>query len=255
MLGITPSLNLKARFYRPLVIKEMFMWRNRFWGRVAVLMVASVGLAGCSSTPLEASRAYSGEEVFKGLFFGEGEVGAKFPEIWEGQSLTDRAQTPKKKAQYEQWQANALAKVNAQDPAFLERFGEAMQSGDHVLILDTIKTNQTLMASAIDQARVAMNPVTAQDDPGGGDEGGDDSGIGDENNKKKSQPTKKAEAVAVFEFIAIKDGTDIQIATNYVVAFNFFKFFSLTPELGMTSAQVGYAGDYFIDLIARRLAH
>lgn len=83
---------------------------------------------------------HSGEEVFRGLFFGDGDIGAQFPEFFEGNTADSWATNSTELDYIAAMKSDILTKINAADAGFLTRFGDGVQSGDHLTVqayLDT----------------------------------------------------------------------------------------------------------------------
>ena len=120
------------------------------------------------------ARAFDGETLFEGIVLGAGPVAALFPEItelptedlsdeerqelqaWLADADLSETDVPALMARYDadpvakRMRAEIIARVDAEDPEFLDRFGVAMQSGDHVVILE-----------ALDDAFVRVRRATA----------------------------------------------------------------------------------------------
>jgi len=148
---------------------------NRSKAGVAILIGAQALAAGCSSYETgsttsshdlpapEAVFAFSGEEIFRGYFFGEGRAAAMFPEVWsesaERSAARRYAQTPSSVAALEL----ALEQSNprgAEGAAEMRRLAEAelarIASGDGAL--PDAKT-RARNASAIVKSMQRHHPV------------------------------------------------------------------------------------------------
>jgi SdpC family antimicrobial peptide len=91
------------------------------------------------AAPANRLAGMTGEEAFRGIFFGEGRVAAALPEIWEGKSLEQRT-SEKLTDQADRLAAlragmdEMVARIAAADPTFFPRFGQAVQSGDRLKV-------------------------------------------------------------------------------------------------------------------------
>ncbi|HEX2204495.1 MAG TPA: hypothetical protein VHG91_14385 [Longimicrobium sp.] len=97
----------------------------------------STGCAGDLSAPTESVAEvarYDGETLLRGIFFGQGPVAGLLPELWEGRSVEERAQTPERAAQVRKLQDAVVARIAKEDPSFFGRFESAVRSGDHLAI-------------------------------------------------------------------------------------------------------------------------
>jgi SdpC family antimicrobial peptide len=215
------------------------MWQNRWFTQVMAASLTAVALMGCGTTSTTVQgRTFTGQEIFVGLFFGEGEVGGKLPELWEGESLSSKAATPAEARDLEAFEARIVADLERSEPGFLDRFGTAMQSGDHVLIAETLNKDRDLIFKAIEQTSGASNSLDVQNediefDAGGGEDFG----------------TGKKE-LALYKAIALKSVVPVKIAVEYAIMVN--KFFSVEQ---FSTYSAGYSRDYYVDLIATRLSH
>lgn len=84
-------------------------------------------------TQVVAKRAVvlSGQDIFRGVFFGEGPAGRALPEIWGGKSASDRAATPERAAEIRQMEDGIIARLQQSNPAIFSELESAVRSGDH----------------------------------------------------------------------------------------------------------------------------
>jgi SdpC family antimicrobial peptide len=109
-----------------------------------------------------ARKRLSGEEVFRGLVLGEGTVAEQFPEVWG--SFSHRQFTLEEREAHERTKAQLVADIRQADPTFFDRFGAAMQSGDHLRIERAMDESAVLVKQAV-QGRM---PAAASRDNRGG---------------------------------------------------------------------------------------
>ncbi len=116
--------------------------------RLFVMPVAlfALLLAGCDAAgpdTADLSARYDGESVYRGVIFGQGAVAALFPEIWNQQAVQQALDqmSPDQLDQYLADRKVAFAAfddlveiIRNDDPAFFERFGADMQSGEHLRV-------------------------------------------------------------------------------------------------------------------------
>lgn len=129
----------------------------------SMLSLSLLASVACETAPtadgIVQTRVFDGTTLFEGIVLGAGPVAALFPEITDvetdhlsdeereelaawlaGAEITD-ADVPAILAAYDadpdarRLRAEIIARVDAEDPEFLDRFGAAMYSGDHVAIL------------------------------------------------------------------------------------------------------------------------
>lgn len=110
------------------------------WSTVIALFAVLLA-TGCSSdmtTSADDAQTYDGETVFRGVFAGQGEVAALFPEMWEHQSLRDRPLTEEEAASAEVLWNEVVTAIGDHDATFFDRFGLAVQSGRHLKVSNAL---------------------------------------------------------------------------------------------------------------------
>jgi SdpC family antimicrobial peptide len=108
---------------------------------VASLVFLAAGPAS-SSTAADSSQSRKnkkekrdGEKIFRGLLFGEeGEVSQMFPDIWQRPDVVEQMNTPAKAKAWNALKEKTIARIRKKDPTFFARFGDEIQSGDHLRI-------------------------------------------------------------------------------------------------------------------------
>lgn len=128
-------------------------------GQASLVTACSYDEAGpVSSEPTAEARAQlTGEQMFRGIFFGEGPVGAMFAEVWEGRSATDRADNPETARLIREIQDDAVSHIRTVDPDFFAHFAAQVRSGDHLQTQSALREGATLLGEA-----VQANPTYAQ---------------------------------------------------------------------------------------------
>ncbi len=129
------------------------------------LALLALFLVGCDAAgpQADASLRYDGETVFRALMFGQGEVAQLFPEIWADEAaILQEARKRMSEQDLEVFDASLkaaegfweklVAAIGEADPTFFDRFAEATQSGDHLVILAALE-------EARDQLVVGMAAV------------------------------------------------------------------------------------------------
>lgn len=89
------------------------------------------------------AKNYTGEELFRGLIFGEGTVAQQIPEITV--KATDAATNSVDLKAISDLQDEIIANINTIQPDFLSTFKEEIQSG-----------NRSLIAKALDDSRIIL---------------------------------------------------------------------------------------------------
>ena len=157
----------------------------------ACLALTMLGTTACqtedgSDGVNEERRAFTGEQVFEGVFFGEGPVAGLVPELFEvdpelldetdreqaHRTLADDRTTPAERAQvreqltkdakYIELKSSLFSGINEVDPTFMERFGEALQSGDHLEIDAMLDESVIVIGNAKDAHPEVFGDLTDQ---------------------------------------------------------------------------------------------
>jgi len=124
---------------------------------IALVLVASTVLAGCSTSLTDRSSAasvqlasYSGEELYTGIIFGYGRAGGLVPTVssYVDQSIELSA------AQRQRIDA-VIAEIKASNPDFFNQFARDIRSGDHVVIRAALE--RALKTTAETTKRVATS--------------------------------------------------------------------------------------------------
>ena len=135
--------------------------RKHFLVVPALLALAglSAACAGDRTPTAAATQApaarFNGEQLFRGIYFGQGEAGNALPEIWaEGKSAEAHAHNAAELAEVRHQIDAIVAKVNAQDPRFFDRFAADVRSGDRLRIQGAVDQGATMLLKAIDTKNV-----------------------------------------------------------------------------------------------------
>src|SRR5919201_2636119 len=89
--------------------------------------------AGSSAPPKK--EKHDGEQIFRGLLFGEeGPISRMFPDIWQRPDVVEQMNTPAKAKAWNALKEKTIARIRKKDPTFFARFGDEIQSGDHLRI-------------------------------------------------------------------------------------------------------------------------
>lgn len=125
--------------------------------RVAVGAILAAVSACATSEPTAPSAvvSYSGEAFFRGVFFGDGPVGAMLPEVWQGRQLEGFGRTTAEAARVAALREEIVADVRSADPGLFERFGAAMRSGRHVHIERALDEAGERLAATVQRLAVA----------------------------------------------------------------------------------------------------
>lgn len=107
----------------------MFMTRT-FKTAIVTTLIASMALLGLPSPTFAQEpptpNAFTGEQIFRGIFFGQDPVSHLFPEMWG----KDQA----KVSEWNEMDEQIVARIIANDWTFMARFAAEMQSGEHLRV-------------------------------------------------------------------------------------------------------------------------
>lgn len=106
---------------------------------VAMCLSASMLFYSCHSVESEPTHSFSGEELFTGIFFGQGEVLDYIPQLKERQELNKFLKTDEEMVYYKEMQMNIISMLKAKDPQFFKEFKINIESGNHVKITAAIR--------------------------------------------------------------------------------------------------------------------
>jgi SdpC family antimicrobial peptide len=135
---------------------------------MALLGITSLG-AGCGGAQEEAGtspsaaearpQALSGRELYKGMFFGVGPAARHFDELWKHPEFQAKLASPELRQEREQAAERLAARIEAEDPAFFDRFSRGLGSHDHL-------TLDRLVAAAQEKSEAAAAALRKE---GGGE--------------------------------------------------------------------------------------
>ncbi|AEB25448.1 MULTISPECIES: sporulation delaying protein family toxin [Bacillus] len=109
---------------------------------VFVLMIALVGPHATAKT--EASVSYSGEDIFSGIFFGQGEVAKLLPEVWDTKAVKKINQDELK-----QVSDQVIADIKKSSPDYFKKLKAAVYSGDYEKVNSVIDQGSQIMAKVL----------------------------------------------------------------------------------------------------------
>lgn len=92
---------------------------------------------------------YSGEEIFLGIAFGQGEVGQLFPELWDS---LDKKELNSKEAK--EFSATAIKKIKEQDPKYFDDLQKAVYSDDVNKIDKVLERGYPLLNAVFENSNI-----------------------------------------------------------------------------------------------------
>lgn len=109
---------------------------------VFVLMVALVGPHATAKT--KPAVSYSGEDIFSGIFFGQGEVAKLLPEVWDTKAVKKINQDELK-----QVSDQVMADIKKSSPDYFKKLKAAVYSGDYEKVNSVIDQGSQIMAKVL----------------------------------------------------------------------------------------------------------
>jgi SdpC family antimicrobial peptide len=104
-------------------------------------------------------RDFTGEEIFRGLFFGEAPASQLFPEIWDSKMVAQTFDTKDKVIAWADLKERVVAEMILNDATFMDRFAVEMQSGDQLRV-------QAVLGESSQKMSVAMQSLGYLDSDG-----------------------------------------------------------------------------------------
>ena len=127
------------------------------WLSVAVLLL---GCDGCNKQEQRFSKSYSGEELFRGLLFADGEIADMIPELRQLKEVfgIDRF-NDKQRAGVRNLEANLIAEIKKADASYFVDFQAEIQSGDPHRITAKLKDAGRLISYIIYENNKGLAPL------------------------------------------------------------------------------------------------
>lgn len=95
------------------------------------------------------SLSFTGEQVFRGVMFGEAPVSQLLPEVWGSDEVAIQLDTKEKVKAWDAMKEGVTSWIKQDDPAFMDWFGVEMQSGEHLRVRNALVQGGTRMKNAL----------------------------------------------------------------------------------------------------------
>jgi SdpC family antimicrobial peptide len=198
--------------------------------RALSLAVAAAILLATAPPARAAGRRFSGEEIFRGVFFGTGPVAARLPEIWQ-QPRFASVNHLRAEPRVRRLQERLVAKLEQAHPGLLDWFGIEAQSGDHLRIRHALGFVGDQLVEAIGtEANYDAEFTTSQD--------------------LETAGLVLGPVVAVAAFVFFYFAVEVYSAVHRVIGVTEYVVAKLTPS---SSAESTLQQDVWVSLIAARL--
>ncbi|RAW03476.1 hypothetical protein [Pseudochryseolinea flava] len=119
---------------------------------VSGVIALALFITSCQSPESKRSQVSSatGEELFIGLFFGEGKVAAMVPELYERSQLKNYLTSEAEIAAFKKFQQQAIQVIGESNPLFFKSFKRDITSGDHLRISAALKRSSAVLVRTIE---------------------------------------------------------------------------------------------------------
>jgi SdpC family antimicrobial peptide len=124
--------------------------RNSILYRAATLALSLVtALSSCGGLTTQAVvQQFDGKSLFMGVFFGEGEVGKRLPEVWNGKGAIERS-TPEMVQQVKRNEDRIIQKIEQADPSFFKTFQRELSSGNPLKVEAALNAGAVRLQNAL----------------------------------------------------------------------------------------------------------
>ncbi|PUA40612.1 hypothetical protein C8Z91_03900 [Paenibacillus elgii] len=116
---------------------------------VVILIMTSSSVFAAGTSP---KQKYSGEQIFRGLVFGQGEVARLFPSIWPEEMLV-KLNNQQAFAATEQ----LMQQIKQLDPTYFDQLEKAAYSGSHLQVRNALATGGELVEKTVKNLQVNPN--------------------------------------------------------------------------------------------------
>ncbi len=129
---------------------------------VGVSLALGMTLYSCQTGEATLKKNFSGEELFNGIFFGQGEVATLIPEISNQVNMADVLTTDELE-EVANVRQDLTAALKVQNPNFFNEFKSAIQSGNHLRIQETLRqTSELIFQGIMDISNVQTSKTKEQ---------------------------------------------------------------------------------------------
>jgi SdpC family antimicrobial peptide len=129
-----------------MIAKHWFTNRFVSFCMCAIFMATAAGCSSASPASSSLHAQYSGETLFRAIYFGQGEVAKAFPEVWELKAFAPLHHlTPEQAVRLDKF----VAAIDAKYPGLFDRFAVEIQSGDHLRVQAAMLEGAADMSSLI----------------------------------------------------------------------------------------------------------
>lgn len=113
---------------------------------VAIIIVTSVFIYFPKSNETEAAT-YSGEDLYRGIMFGQGEVAKKLPKIWDKDTLTKADMNSKSKKIID----GTVKYIKENDSNYFDELKKSLNSGDENALSESLQKGGTYFGEYVEK--------------------------------------------------------------------------------------------------------
>ena len=119
-------------------IKSSIGFVHKFLRATALmsLMMAVANLSGTLNVfaVSQETKRFSGEQIFRGINFGDGPVAELFPEVWKNSQVLQQFGNERGVKALIILREKIILEIKTSDPTFMDKYSREMQSGEHLRI-------------------------------------------------------------------------------------------------------------------------
>jgi hypothetical protein len=110
--------------------------------------------------------ALSGEDIFRGIVMGEGDVAMMIPEIRETYAIDHESLSEEVSAGIRDFNNELIAVIRSTQPSFFDDFGEMISSGNHITVMEALdKAGAVLLDAAYEIPEVQELIARIEEEP------------------------------------------------------------------------------------------
>ena len=93
--------------------------------------------------------ALSGEDIFRGIAMGEGDVAMMIPEIRDTNAIDHESLSEEASAGLKDFNGELIEVIRSTQPSFFDDFGEMMSSGNHITVMEGLDKAGAVLLDAV----------------------------------------------------------------------------------------------------------
>lgn len=102
-----------------------------------------------ASSPSEQPQSYSGQQWFKAIFFGQGEIAEKLSHFEEMSRLKSQM-TPEEHKAFENFQNELISQIDVEHPQYFENFKKAIHTKNQVVIRNKLSHSKDIITAVVE---------------------------------------------------------------------------------------------------------